>query len=227
MPSLLASADLDRLLADLPGVEPGRTGTLTLALTAPSFATAVRLISAAAEAAERMGHHPDVDLRWRTVTFTFSTHSAGGVTDLDLTLARAVLDAAANVGASVRPPAQRVEIALDVADADRVRPFWAAGLGYVESPGAGAGGVELHDPAGRGPVLWFQSMDPPRTERGRFHLEVYLADDEARHRLEACLASGGRLVTDAHAPLWWVVADAEGNELCLRTRAPHLASRSA
>jgi 4a-hydroxytetrahydrobiopterin dehydratase len=220
MPSLLTSADLDRLLPDLPGVERDRAGTLTLTLSAPSFATAVRLISAAAEAAERTDHHPDVDLRWRTVTFTFSTHSVGGVTELDLALAREVLDVAARVGASVQPPAQRVEIALDVFDADRVRPFWAAGLGYVERPGAGAGSIELHDPSGRGPVLWFQLMDPPRTERGRFHLDAYLPEGEALRRVDACLAAGGRLVTDTHAPSWWVVADAEGNELCLCTRAP-------
>jgi 4a-hydroxytetrahydrobiopterin dehydratase len=34
------------------------------------------------------------------------------------------------------------------------------------------------------------------------------------------LAAGGLLVTDAHAPSWWVLADAEGNELCVCTRQP-------
>lgn len=242
MPLPLSPADLDRLLAELPGVECDRVSTLALTVTVPSFAGAVALITEVADLAERMNHHPDVDLRWRTVTFTFSTHSVGGVTELDLELAREVLDAATRLGATVRPPAQRVEIALDVVDADRVRPFWAAGLGYVErtaGPSAVCAAVatpgtrdlpatgeepkepELQDPAGRGPVLWFQRMDTPRTGRGRFHLDVYVSVDEARRRLAACLASGGRLVTDAHAPSWWVMADPEGNELCLCTRAPH------
>ena len=101
----------------------------------------------------------------------------------------------------------------------RIFPFWAAGLGYVERTAPGATGAELQDPAGRGPVLWFQLMDPPRPGRGRFHLDVYLPEDEARRRLDACLAAGGRLVTDVHAPSWWVLADPEGNELCLCTRA--------
>jgi 4a-hydroxytetrahydrobiopterin dehydratase len=41
-----------------------------------------------------MDHHPDIDIRWRTLHFTLSTHSAGGITDLDLKLA-ALIDAAA------------------------------------------------------------------------------------------------------------------------------------
>jgi 4a-hydroxytetrahydrobiopterin dehydratase len=58
-------------------------------------------------------------------------------------------------------------------------------------------------------------MDPPRRERGRFHLDVYVPAEQAPARVEACLAAGGRLVTDAHAPSWWVLADPEGNELCV------------
>jgi 4a-hydroxytetrahydrobiopterin dehydratase len=221
MASVLTSEDLDRRLADLAGVQRDRWGALALTVQAPTFPAAVDLIRDVAEAAERMNHHPDVDLRWRTVTFTFSTHSASGVTELDLALARQVLDLAMRHDAAVRPAAQRVEIALDAVDPGRVRPFWAAGLGYVEQASTGADDPELQDPSGRGPVLWFQRMNPPRAERGRFHLDVYLPDeDEARHRLGACLAAGGRLVTDAHAPSWWVMADPEGNELCLCTRAP-------
>jgi 4a-hydroxytetrahydrobiopterin dehydratase len=40
--------------------------------------------------AEQLDHHPDVDLRWRTLHLTLVTHSAGGVTGLDLQLARRV-----------------------------------------------------------------------------------------------------------------------------------------
>jgi 4a-hydroxytetrahydrobiopterin dehydratase len=41
-------------------------------------------------AAEKMDHHPDVDLRWRTLHLTLVSHSAGGVTELDLELARRI-----------------------------------------------------------------------------------------------------------------------------------------
>lgn len=228
MPKLLDAADLDRALADLPGAARDRSGAIALSVTAPSFADAVRLVDAVAVQADALDHHPDVDLRWRTVTFTFSTHSAGGVTELDVELARRVLATAGETGAVTLDPPQRVEIALDCVDADAVRPFWAAGLGYAghrtgdqaTAADDDGFGTELHDPAGRGPVLWFQHLDPPRAGRGRFHLDVYLTLPECRARLDACLAAGGRLVSDAHAPSWWVLADPEGNELCLCTREP-------
>lgn len=41
-------------------------------------------------AAEEMDHHPDMDIRWRTVTFVLSTHSAGTITDLDFQLAQRI-----------------------------------------------------------------------------------------------------------------------------------------
>lgn len=54
----------------------------------PGFRDAVAAIVAIADVAEEMDHHPDIDLRWRTLHLTVVTHSAGGVTELDLELAR-------------------------------------------------------------------------------------------------------------------------------------------
>lgn len=53
-----------------------------------SFPTAVRFIDELAPIAERMDHHPDLRLSWRTVEVSLSTHSAGGLTGLDVQLAR-------------------------------------------------------------------------------------------------------------------------------------------
>jgi 4a-hydroxytetrahydrobiopterin dehydratase len=53
-----------------------------------SFLTAVRFITELAPIAERLDHHPDLALSWRTVKLSLSTHSAGGLTELDLQLAR-------------------------------------------------------------------------------------------------------------------------------------------
>lgn len=55
-----------------------------------SFRDVVRLVQAVAEVAEEMDHHPDIDIRYRQVTFALLTHSAKGVTDLDITLARRI-----------------------------------------------------------------------------------------------------------------------------------------
>ena len=56
----------------------------------PSFRDAVAAIVRIADVAEEMDHHPDVDLRWRTLHLAVVTHSAGGVTDLDVRLARRI-----------------------------------------------------------------------------------------------------------------------------------------
>lgn len=52
-----------------------------------SFPTAIRIVDAVAVEAERLDHHPDIDIRWRTLRFVLSTHSAGGLTSLDFQLA--------------------------------------------------------------------------------------------------------------------------------------------
>ena len=56
----------------------------------PGFPDAVAALVRMAFVAEQLDHHPDVDLRWRTLHLTLVTHSAGGVTGLDLQLARRV-----------------------------------------------------------------------------------------------------------------------------------------
>jgi len=55
-----------------------------------TFPDAVAAVAEVAAIAEGMDHHPDIDIRWRTVTFTCVTHSAGGITDLDVQLATAI-----------------------------------------------------------------------------------------------------------------------------------------
>lgn len=57
---------------------------------ADSFPEGIDLVRRVAELAEQRQHHPDIDIRYRTVTFTLSTHSAGGLTSADLELAEAI-----------------------------------------------------------------------------------------------------------------------------------------
>jgi 4a-hydroxytetrahydrobiopterin dehydratase len=52
-----------------------------------SFPAAIALVQRVADEAEQRDHHPDIDIRWRTLRFTLSTHSAGGLTQRDLDLA--------------------------------------------------------------------------------------------------------------------------------------------
>jgi len=54
------------------------------------FAAALAYVNAVGALAEEMDHHPDIDIRWNTVILRLTTHSAGGLTHLDLDLARLI-----------------------------------------------------------------------------------------------------------------------------------------
>ena len=99
MPRQLDDEERRSQLAGLPGWE-GDAAALRRRVSAPDFPTAIRLVDAVAEVAEQMDHHPDIDIRWRTVTFVLSTHSAGGVTENDIELAHRISDLATRFDAS-------------------------------------------------------------------------------------------------------------------------------
>jgi 4a-hydroxytetrahydrobiopterin dehydratase len=85
----LSSDDVATALRDLPGWT--RDGDrLVRTVTAPSFRAAVELVNAVADVAEELDHHPDIDLRYRDVTFACWTHSTNGVTTSDVELARRI-----------------------------------------------------------------------------------------------------------------------------------------
>jgi len=51
------------------------------------FAEGIRFVDRVAVAADAADHHPDIDIRWTTVTMSLSTHSQGGITAKDMKLA--------------------------------------------------------------------------------------------------------------------------------------------
>lgn len=68
-------------------------------IQAPDFPTAIRIVDEIAVKAEELNHHPDIDIRWRTLHLTLTTHDAGGLTDLDHRLAAIIDEIAAKHGA--------------------------------------------------------------------------------------------------------------------------------
>ncbi len=54
------------------------------------FVHAMGFINSVALLAEKANHHPDIDIRWNNVTLSLSTHSAGGLTEKDFNLAKAI-----------------------------------------------------------------------------------------------------------------------------------------
>jgi 4a-hydroxytetrahydrobiopterin dehydratase len=178
-----------------------------------SFGKGVALVDEIGRLADGLNHHPDVDLRYGSVTVCLITHDVGGLSELDVQLARQISAAARTLGIEADLAAvQSVQLTMDVLVTADVRPFWRAVLGYRD-----AGDEDLLDPRGRGPSIWFQPMDAPRPQRNRVHIDVIVPHDAAEGRVAAALAAGGRLVDDSHAPDWWTLADAEGNEVDVAT----------
>jgi len=89
MSELLDQAAIDSALAKLDGWTGGPDG-ITRTAELSSFPAAIAVVDRVAEAAEAADHHPDIDIRWRTLTFRCSTHSEGGITQRDVDLAAAI-----------------------------------------------------------------------------------------------------------------------------------------
>ncbi|WP_433613644.1 4a-hydroxytetrahydrobiopterin dehydratase [Dactylosporangium sp. CA-139114] len=89
MAVVLGNDDVSAALAELPGWS-GDSGGIERSVTAPSFLDGIRLVAEVAHVAEAADHHPEIDIRWRTLTFRLFTHSVGGVTEKDLALARQI-----------------------------------------------------------------------------------------------------------------------------------------
>ena len=86
MSELLGDDAIEQGLAGLSGWQrDGQALVRTVELA--DFPQAIQVVDRVAELAERNNHHPDIDIRWRTLTFTCSSHEAGGITQDDLTLA--------------------------------------------------------------------------------------------------------------------------------------------
>lgn len=179
------------------------------------FNQGLELVTRIAALADEADHHPDVDLRYPHVDVTTSSHDVNGVTSRDLDLARAISAAAAELGIRADPSAVSVvEIALDTADYAAIKPFWRAVLGLGDSA---SHDVELTDGSGRLPTLWFQDTTAHDEPRQRFHLDVRVPAEVADQRIAAALAAGGVLVSDEQAPRFTVLADAQGNKVCVTT----------
>jgi 4a-hydroxytetrahydrobiopterin dehydratase len=173
-----------------------------------SFQAGVALVQEIGSLAAAASHDPDVDLRAEGVTVRLFSAGTYGLTDREVSLARQISAAARRLQAAADPAAvQQVQIAIDALDIARVRPFWHAVLGYPE-----VGDEDLLDVRRAGPPFWFQQMDAERPQRNRIHVDIYVPSDQVQARIAAALAVGGSIVSDAHAPQWWTLADPEGNE---------------
>lgn len=207
---LLSGDDIAQL-----GLDDWRSmyGALEARFVTGDFVTGLRLVAAIGAVAEAAGHHPEIELRSEYVNVLLTSHDAGGKTLRDVDLARRITAAAADLGVASEPAlVQRPELALDTWDVDEIRPFWAAVL-QAEA----RGDDEVVDPLHRTPTIWFQRCEPHDEPHQRWHLDLRVPPDVVHDRIEAAVAAGGTLVSDAEAPRFWVLADPQGNKICLCT----------
>lgn len=84
--AVLTDEQVDAALTDLQGWERAE-GALRREVKFPAFLDGIDAVRRVGEHAESKDHHPDIDIRWRTVTFALVTHSEGGITDKDVEMA--------------------------------------------------------------------------------------------------------------------------------------------
>lgn len=182
----------------------------------PDYVVAASFVTAVAQAAEAAGHHPDVRLTREALDVSLCTREDGlWVTQQDVAMARRISEIARQNGLEPEPGGvAQLELALDTAHEATVGPFWAALL-------TGSPGNVVHDsvfdPTGRVPSLWFQGTEDHDTPRQRWHFDLWLAPEVADGRIAAAVAAGGSVVDDAGAPAFTVLADPDGNRVCICT----------
>lgn len=196
-------------------------GQLRARFRTGDFATGLALVNRIGAAAEAADHHPDITLTYPEVIVSLISHDVRGITSRDVDLARQISEFASEAGATADVHGlTQLELGLDTSLGSQLAPYYAALLGGKVQDG------EPVDPSRQVPTLWWQDPDeeggPPLPEQEpvqRWHLDVWVPHDEAQARVQAALDAGGTLVSDAAAPAYWVVADAEGNRSCVCT--PH------
>jgi 4a-hydroxytetrahydrobiopterin dehydratase len=89
MASKLSDIEVQRALGTRNGWTR-RGNAITRTFEFATFPDAIAFVIRVAEAAEKMDHHPDIDIRYTKVTCSLSTHSAGGITAKDFTMAESI-----------------------------------------------------------------------------------------------------------------------------------------
>ncbi|HMG00832.1 MAG TPA: 4a-hydroxytetrahydrobiopterin dehydratase [Gemmatimonadaceae bacterium] len=97
MTERLSDISIQRELGNLPGWSR-RGEVISKTFQFRDFLTGIDFVAAVAKAADAADHHPDIDIRYTKVTCALSTHSAGGITQKDLDMARKIDRAQESIG---------------------------------------------------------------------------------------------------------------------------------
>ncbi|MFL6168477.1 MAG: VOC family protein [Ornithinibacter sp.] len=172
----------------------------------------------AAAAAAGLGDHLEATVHPTAVDLQVATDLGPGgiwVRADDVTLARLLSEVATRHDVTSTPgEVQQVELGLDTAHDARLGPFWAA---VLTGDARAVVGDTVFDPTGQGPSMWFQGTEPHEVPRQRWHPDLWVAAEVAEARIAAAVAAGGTLVDASEAPSFTVLADPDGNKVCVCT----------
>ncbi|MGH9161784.1 MAG: VOC family protein [Vicinamibacteraceae bacterium] len=194
-------------------------GGLQTRIRTEGFAVGLQIVNAIGAAAEELNHHAELDLRSSRVDVRLSSREGGGVTERDVLLARRISDIAAAAGVEVEcRSVSRVELGLDTPEYGKIAPFWTAVLGTEHVVGTEEWG-DVGDPNQALPMIYFQRSGG-EVSQPRWHPDVWVDPAQVQRRIDAAVAAGGTLVSDDHAPSFWVLSDPDGNQIRLCTWQP-------
>jgi 4a-hydroxytetrahydrobiopterin dehydratase len=170
-----------------------------------SLATGAKFALLIAAIADDLGREPDIDLRALCVAVRTARNPRGRLDRTDAEVARRVSEAGRELG--LAPDASQLQtLQIGVAQYPGVdtQEFWRAALGYelLEDD-------VVADPLRRGPRLWFYDLDKPG--RGRSHFDIAVPNAQGQSRVDAVLATGGRLSWGDDAPAWWGLASPDNH----------------
>ena len=185
-------------------------GGATAVFRVGSLGEAARLAEAVAKAPGIVGAGVLLTLADTRVTVRLS-RDIWNLEPRHVQFARAVSAVARQHGAVPdRAAVQEVQVAI-AAKRDAIDVgFWRGVLGYT--PMADDNAI---DPLGHGSTVWMQELDEAKPLRHAMHIDVSVARERAKARLEAAVAAGGRIVDESHAPSYWTLADRAGNRVCI------------
>jgi 4a-hydroxytetrahydrobiopterin dehydratase len=194
-------------------------GGLQTRIRTGRFAVGLKIVAAIGAAAEELNHEADLDLRASRVDVRLSSREGGGVTERDVLLARRIsgIASAARVEVDARS-LSRIELGLDTPEYGKIAPFWTAVLATEHVVGTDEWG-DVGDPNQALPMIYFQRSAGEGSRR-RWHPDVWVDPAQAQPRIDAAVAAGGTLVSDDHAPAFWVLSDPDGNQVRLCTWRP-------
>jgi hypothetical protein len=196
---------------------PGTTDWLALfaAMTFYPTSSPAQLATTVAELADAAGIPLMIDVRPEGVVIDSGKdqwEDADGADPKFVALATQIEAAAKDLGLRADPaPLRFVQFGIDAVDVPAVRAFWMRLLGYAEDNRPYL--TDIYDPRRLNPVLFFQQLEEPRSQRNRIHFELAVAEDQVAQRVEAAVAAGGRLLDEKP----YLVADPEGNEVVIGT----------